>query len=263
MTMETPRGESKEVFSIADMTAIALCAGRGSRLEPLTQGLIPKPLFRVNDKALIDYSIELLQNAGVRKFVFAAGYKAEMIHDHVDQQSYAPLSRVVTVPSTGIVHSLRGALNDCDVTGHTVIFDTDAIRGNLDFADAYRFHAGNDNSVTLVGTMLDQPQNSNFVLINDPNLDTAAILLNPADHEITTPAVIKAGMMICSPRTTHLIRTSEDIPNTWLGLVEYVSTLNKTKTYVSPVPLLYSNVNTPEDVYAIQEKLRGYSDKIV
>jgi NDP-sugar pyrophosphorylase family protein len=222
--METPRGESKEVFSIADMTAIALCAGRGSRLEPLTQGLIPKPLFRVNDKALIDYSIELLQNAGVRKFVFAAGYKAEMIHDHVDQQSYAPLSRVVTVPSTGIVHSLRGALNDCDVTGHTVIFDTDAIRGNLDFADAYRFHAGNDNSVTLVGTMLDQPQNSNFVLINDPNLDSG-YSLNPADHEITTPAVISRNDLFTEDHASYT--HSEDIPNTWLGLVEYVSTLNK------------------------------------
>lgn len=49
-------------------TALVLAAGRGERLRPLTDSL-PKPLLEIGSKALIEYHLEALQAAGVRRTI--------------------------------------------------------------------------------------------------------------------------------------------------------------------------------------------------
>lgn len=50
------------------MKAIILAAGRGERMRPLTDDT-PKPLLKVNDKALIEYHLQNLQLAGIKQVV--------------------------------------------------------------------------------------------------------------------------------------------------------------------------------------------------
>jgi len=50
------------------MKALILAAGRGQRMNPLTQ-TTPKPLLTVHGKALIEWHIESLARAGVREIV--------------------------------------------------------------------------------------------------------------------------------------------------------------------------------------------------
>ncbi|MBW8785933.1 MAG: NTP transferase domain-containing protein, partial [Novosphingobium sp.] len=49
-------------------TAMVMAAGLGKRMRPLTASQ-PKPLIRVGGKALIDYSLDGLAQAGVAKAV--------------------------------------------------------------------------------------------------------------------------------------------------------------------------------------------------
>jgi NDP-sugar pyrophosphorylase family protein len=58
-----------------------MAGGKGERLSPLTDAL-PKPLVKVGDKAILEYSILRLKQAGVKYFTFCLNHLAEKIKAH-------------------------------------------------------------------------------------------------------------------------------------------------------------------------------------
>ena len=62
--------------------AFILAAGRGKRMLHLTDDK-PKPLVEVAGKALIDYNIEHIKDAGIKECVVNLCYKGEMIKNHL------------------------------------------------------------------------------------------------------------------------------------------------------------------------------------
>ncbi|SRR5579883_123208 len=60
------------------MRAMILAAGRGARMGALTENT-PKPLLRVRDRYLIEYSIGALQKIGITEIVINVSYLAEQI----------------------------------------------------------------------------------------------------------------------------------------------------------------------------------------
>lgn len=63
-------------------TAMVLAAGLGMRMRPLTLST-PKPLLKVGGKALIDYALDKLVNAGIKRAVVNTFYLAEQIEAHL------------------------------------------------------------------------------------------------------------------------------------------------------------------------------------
>lgn len=61
-------------------TAMVLAAGFGTRMRPLTLTR-PKPLVQVGGKALIDYGMDRLRQAGVKRVVVNVHYLADQIED--------------------------------------------------------------------------------------------------------------------------------------------------------------------------------------
>ena len=64
------------------MKAIILAAGRGIRLRPISDHF-PKPLTKIGDKTLIEYSILALGNAGIKKVIVVIGYLGHKIREHL------------------------------------------------------------------------------------------------------------------------------------------------------------------------------------
>lgn len=67
------------------MKALILAAGIGSRLAPLTDNL-PKSMIRVNDKAILENQIEILQKNGINDITIITGYKGSIIEEFVNQK---------------------------------------------------------------------------------------------------------------------------------------------------------------------------------
>ena len=63
--------------------AFIFAAGRGERMRPITD-LIPKPLVKINGKAIIDYTIEKLDKIpAIKKIIINGFYLSDVLAAHI------------------------------------------------------------------------------------------------------------------------------------------------------------------------------------
>ncbi len=72
-------------------TAFVLAAGLGMRMRPLTLET-PKPLLKVGGETMLDQVLDRLVEAGVKRAVVNAHYKAEQIEAHVKNYKHLPIT---------------------------------------------------------------------------------------------------------------------------------------------------------------------------
>lgn len=65
---------------IDQTTVLILCGGLATRLQPITK-TIPKSLVMVNNKPMLQYQLDMLQEQGIRHVVLCVGHLGEMIQD--------------------------------------------------------------------------------------------------------------------------------------------------------------------------------------
>jgi len=72
------------------IAAVILAAGKGTRMGNGEGSEIPKVMYQVHRKPLIEYSVENVKAGGVNHIVLVIGYKKELILEHFgDQVEYA------------------------------------------------------------------------------------------------------------------------------------------------------------------------------
>jgi len=65
-------------------TAVILAAGRGSRLEVITDE-IPKCLVEVDGRSLLERMLDQLESIGIETVIIVVGYRAESIHERIGE----------------------------------------------------------------------------------------------------------------------------------------------------------------------------------
>lgn len=96
--------------------AMILAAGRGERMRPLTDST-PKPLIQVQGKALIDYHLENLANAGINHVAINNAHLGEQVVQHVNANQPAELqvthfSEQIALETAGGITNALSALGD-------------------------------------------------------------------------------------------------------------------------------------------------------
>ena len=68
-------------------TAIILCAGFGKRVKPFTND-IPKPLLKINNKTLLENTINLVEKLGIKNILINVFYLKEKINEFVREKKF-------------------------------------------------------------------------------------------------------------------------------------------------------------------------------
>ncbi len=108
------------------MKAIILAAGRGSRMKDLTDE-IPKCLVQLNGRALLDWQLQALEEAGISEIAIVTGYRRELLIDRGLHEFHNP-----RWAETNMVSSLEFAApwlrsEVCIVSYSDIFYDASAV----------------------------------------------------------------------------------------------------------------------------------------
>ncbi|NLV08041.1 UTP--glucose-1-phosphate uridylyltransferase AglF [Haloarcula rubripromontorii] len=113
------------------MKAVVLAAGKGTRLQPLTDDL-PKALVKVDGAPLLTHCLDELVSLDADEFVIVVGYRQEQIIDYYgDSYDGVPITYVHQEEPAGLAHALLQAEQEIEDDFMLMLGDN-VFRGNLD-----------------------------------------------------------------------------------------------------------------------------------
>lgn len=149
--------------------AILLAAGKGTRMKTD----LPKGAFPVNDRPMIIYSIEALQNSHFDKINVVVGHKKEILMDILTGFNCDFSEQTELNGTAKAVESSKGTLEGLE--GNTLILPVDMplVTSNL-INELVNYHEENKNDLTVLSTKIDNPFSYGRI-IRDENGDFLAI----------------------------------------------------------------------------------------
>ncbi len=182
------------------MKALILCAGLGTRLLPHTRS-IPKPLFPVNGKPLLDRIIQSLIHAGCRAIMINTHHLHQDIEAFLAAQHYAIPVQTTYEPrilgTGGAIHNVRGFWD----TDPFMVINGDIVT-DMDLKAVYDFHQHHGHPVTLV--LHDFPQ------INTVSMDANQCVIGFDDGDAAfsdsgLPKLTFTGIQVINPHVLEYI----------------------------------------------------------
>jgi choline kinase len=115
------------------LKGIILCAGRGARLQPLTDDR-PKCLLRFEGRAILDYCLDAFRSAGIDDVILVSGYRQDMIETFLAERGERKITLVRNdrYAETNTAYSLNLALRALEtgfvLANGDVLFDPAILR---------------------------------------------------------------------------------------------------------------------------------------
>jgi NDP-sugar pyrophosphorylase family protein len=184
--------------AISELRAMILAAGRGERLRPLTD-TVPKPLVVVGGRPLIDYALERVADAGIRRVVINLHHLGHLIRDHVGDGSRFGLA--VDYSEEAILQDTGGGIRDARryLDGSTFLtLNADTIV-DVDLRDLAESHRTSGAIATML--LRKDPQMDRFGLIETEDDGRVGRFLGqprPGCHE-PLEAYMYTGVQVLEP----------------------------------------------------------------
>ena len=219
------------------MRAIILAGGRGRRLLPYTV-IIPKPLFPVGEKAILEIVIGQLAGAGITSVTIATGYMGELIEAYFGNGDRFGIpitySRERTVLGTAGPISLIE-----DISGDFLVMNGDVLT-TMNYQDFITFHKKGDSIATICG-YTKEVQSSLGILEVDENNSLRAYKEKPV-----TKYLVSTGVYCFRPEVLSYLTKGERI-----DLPELISNLltAKERIVIYEMKGKWFDIGTEEDLH--------------
>ena len=174
------------------MKAMVLCAGYGTRLQPLTDS-IPKPLVKIAGYTLIRDTLLHLSQQGVDTAVVNGSWQAEMLREYIDNTEL-PLEVIFQKEDEplGTAGAVRKALPLLGDEFLVVYGDNLTRQPLLPLSD---LHSRLDSEVTIALAPTGEPSSKGIVL-TEPDGRVSDFREKPPD-DVTESNLANSGIYIC------------------------------------------------------------------
>lgn len=145
--------------------AVILAGGRGLNMRPFTFEM-PKGLFPVGGKPILEHIVERLVSAGIRDIVFSLGHLGEKIREHFgDGKTFgAKITYVIDERDEGTAGALRHVQSQ--ITADTFLLTHGDILIDLNPADLIAFHFEQEAIATMALTSVVDPSSYGEVTLH-------------------------------------------------------------------------------------------------
>ena len=182
------------------MKASILAAGFGTRLLPFTENL-PKPLFPIAGRPLLNIIIHALQQAGCKAIIINTHHLHQQIDDFIASQEYAipVLTRhePVILGTGGAIKNVADFWDDSPF----MVVNSDIIT-DIDLKNVYDFHLKHLHPVTLV--LHDDPE------FNTVSIDDKGLIKGFLDQSFTLAPSPKPAFISENPRLEEKKKDHKD-----------------------------------------------------
>ena len=201
--------------------AVILAAGRGTRMGELTMD-VPKPMIAVGSRPVLEWIINGLQAAGVRRFLIVVGYRKEVIEDHfMDGSNFGTEIRYVeqvVQDGTGKVVSLAEPFSGADpfiLSYGDILVDFSFYRQLVELAD---------DDEMLISVKASQDVSKGGAVFLDSNLRVIDLQEKP-NQPVTGPNWYNAGIYTFRPSIFQYVARLQKSPRGEYELTDAVREL--------------------------------------
>jgi NDP-sugar pyrophosphorylase family protein/thiamine kinase-like enzyme len=169
------------------MKALILAAGFGTRLLPYTQA-IPKPLFTLLSKPMLEHTIQKLVDSGCEQILINTHHLQELIQSFVQQSRYSDIIQAIYEP---VILDTGGAIANAEPflkESAFFVINSDII-SDIDLKKVYKFHESSNCLATLVLHDHDK--------FNKITIDNSLFIQN---FNATTNGFAFTGVQVLSPQ---------------------------------------------------------------
>ncbi len=224
------------------IAALIMAGGEGRRLRPLTHDT-PKPLLSVGDKPIIEHTIELLFNSGIRDLYISTCYLAERLEGRLGDGSrwsvrITYLREPKPMGTAGALHLLPAAPSD-----PFLIINGDLLTG-IDLGAMLNHHRSHAAEVTLAVREY-QVQVPFGVVKVAPNDLVKRIEEKPIERYF-----VSAGIYMVGAKVLDVLPDQENLPMT-----DVISAVLADRGRVAAFPMVESwvDVGRPADFERAQD----------
>lgn len=196
LAKELEQDKVTTVETLADVSAVIMAGGKGTRLYPYTK-ILPKPLIPIGEIPIVERVIDSFHDFGVKNFYMTVNYKKNMI-----QSYFADISKQYDIHYVEEDKPLG--------TGGSIKLITDRLCRPLfvancdslirtDYAMLYKHHEEKENAITVVTSLKNDTIPYGVVYSKEDG---------ELDHIVEKPTrsyLINTGMYVINPEMIDLI----------------------------------------------------------
>jgi aminoglycoside/choline kinase family phosphotransferase/GTP:adenosylcobinamide-phosphate guanylyltransferase len=185
------------------MKAMILAAGRGTRLRPYTND-IPKPLFSIAGRPLLDYVVQSLIQGGCEAIIINTHHLPEQIDAFIAAQNYRiPVYTRFEPEILGTGGAIRNVADFWDERPFLVV--NGDVLSTIELKKVYQFHRRHDSPATLA--LYDDPE------INTVSVDANGFIIDfgdPSDFSVhpSEKKLTFTGIQVLDPEILDYIPAS-------------------------------------------------------
>jgi len=134
-----------------DLPVVVMAGGKGTRLKPFSS-ILPKPLFPLGEKTILEVILDRFSEAGCHRFLLSVNYKADFIRNYLAQlegPSYSVeyFQEGRPLGSAGSLHLVESRISETFfVSNCDIVVDTD-------YSEIVDYHREQKNEITIVAAL--------------------------------------------------------------------------------------------------------------
>lgn len=232
------------------MKAVIMAGGKGSRVVTLNAN-VPKPMFPILGKTILEYQMESLVKSGIKDITLIVGYLKDIVINHFgDGQKFGVnisyIEESEPLGTAGALYYLKEEHDDFILVFGDLILD-------IDFNRFMEFHKEHAAAITLYGHPNSHPYDSDVIVMDDENRVTE-ILNKKIERDFYYHNFVNAGIYCMNPKALECISAPENID---LEKVLIAALIKKGKVYAYKSTEYVKDMGTPDRLEAVSSDIKN------